>query len=60
MEKREALELARAAGLDKAAREFPEDVLIAALAAATARQGFLPPEHPTAEPWPPMRPKAAP
>lgn len=49
--------LARAigAGLEKAARLFPEDVLAAAQAATTARNAFLPPDDPAAEPWPPMR-----
>ncbi len=47
--------LARAAGLDKALAEFPEDV------AAAAEQGLGNagiihyPTDPTAEPWPPMQ-----
>lgn len=48
--------LARAAGLEKALAEFPEDV------AAAAEQGLgnagriAYPTDPAAEPWPPMRP----
>ena len=46
--------LARAAGLDRALAEFPEDV-----AAAAQAQGFAAdiifPENPASEPWPPMR-----
>ena len=60
MEKREILEMARAAGLEKAAREFPDDVIIAAEAAMKARTGFQPPDINTAEPWPPMRTKVTP
>lgn len=60
MEKSEILTAARAAGLKKAAHEFPDDVVIAANAAALARNNFLPPEEVTAEPWPPMRAKTAP
>ncbi len=47
--------LARAAGLDKALAEFPEDV------AAAAEQGLgnagiiQYPTDPAAEPWPPMK-----
>jgi len=52
----DVLALARQAGLDKAATEFPEDVAAAAEAAAQAQRacagggGQL-----TDEPWPPMR-----
>ena len=46
---------ARQAGLDKAVSEFPDDVLAAAEAAARARGAFESPDHPAAEPWPPMR-----
>ncbi len=48
--------LARAAGLEKALAEFPDDV------AAAAEQGFgnagmiQSPTDQAAEPWPPMRP----
>ena len=56
MEKTDILAVARAAGLDKAVREFRDDVMAAALAAAHARRGFEMPDDPAAEPWPPMRP----
>jgi hypothetical protein len=57
MEKTEILAIARAAGLGKAVRDYREDVIAAALAAAHARSGFDEPRDPAAEPWPPMRPK---
>ena len=60
MERSEILAAARAAGLKKAAHEFPEDVVIAANAALLARSNFLPPDEVTAEPWPPMRAKSTP
>lgn len=47
---------ARRAGLEKAVTEFPQDVLVAAEAAARARGAFSAPDSSTAEPWPPMRP----
>ena len=56
MDKTEILTAARAAGLDKAIRDFRDDVIAAALAAAHARSGFEAPADPAAEPWPPMRP----
>ncbi len=47
--------LAKAAGLDKALAEFPEDVA-AALAQARNTAGAIQyPQDPAAEPWPPMR-----
>jgi hypothetical protein len=55
MDKPDIFALARAAGLDKALREFRDDVIAAALAAEHARSGFDAPADPTAEPWPPMR-----
>ena len=55
MEKTEVLATARAAGLDKAVREFRDDVMAAALAAAHARRGFDLPRDSATEPWPPMR-----
>jgi hypothetical protein len=55
MEERDVLAQARAAGLDKAAGEFPQDVQEAALAARQARKSLRAPEDATAEPWPPMR-----
>ena len=57
MDKADILAFARAAGLDIALRDFPEDVNVAAQAAAQARAAFALPEDPAAEPWPPMRPK---
>lgn len=48
--------LARAAGLDKALAEFPEDVAAAAAQALNNSGAILVPEDPAAEPWPPMRP----
>jgi hypothetical protein len=55
MEDAEVRKLARAAGLDKALRDFPDDVLAAAGAAEKARNDFAPPADSTSEPWPPMR-----
>jgi hypothetical protein len=49
------LTLARQAGLDKAATEFPEDVAAAAEAAAQAQRACAGGGQPTDEPWPPMR-----
>ena len=51
--------LARAAGLDVALREFPEDVAAAAGDARTRRIGFTAPTDARDEPWPPMRPAVA-
>jgi len=47
--------LARHAGLDKALRDFPEDVAAAAEQASRAVANMKPPADPRAEPWPPMR-----
>jgi len=47
--------LARAAGLDKAVRQFPEDVAIAAQSAASARGAAGALDQFAAEPWPPMQ-----
>ena len=49
----DALAMARAAGLDKAVKEFPDCVADAARAAA-ADLADMPPLDGTAEPWPPM------
>jgi hypothetical protein len=47
--------LARAAGLDKALADFPDDVAAAA-AQAMSNAGVVQfPADPAAEPWPPMR-----
>jgi hypothetical protein len=47
--------LARAAGLEKALREFPDDVAAAAAQALNNAGAVHVPTDPTAEPWPPMR-----
>jgi hypothetical protein len=47
--------LARAAGLEKALAEFPEDVAAAAAQALNNAGIIQVPEDPSAEPWPPMR-----
>lgn len=47
--------LARAAGLEKALAEFPEDVAAAAAQALNNAGVIQMPEDPAAEPWPPMR-----
>ena len=51
----DVLALARRAGLDKAATEFPGDVAAAAEAAAQAQRACAGGGQPTDEPWPPMR-----
>ncbi|MDE2006878.1 MAG: hypothetical protein KGI51_09955 [Rhodospirillales bacterium] len=48
--------LAKAAGLDKALAEFPEDVAAAAAQAEATAGAIAVPTDPAAEPWPPMRP----
>ena len=47
--------LARAAGLDKAFKQFPEDVAIAEQSAASARKAAGELNLVAAEPWPPMQ-----
>lgn len=47
--------LARAAGLDRALAEFPEDVAAAAAQALKNAEAIRAPVDPAAEPWPPMR-----
>ena len=47
--------LARAAGLDKALKQFPEDVALAAQSAASARSAAGELNLVAAEPWPPMQ-----
>ena len=47
--------LARAAGLDRALAEFPEDVATAAKQAQGFAADIAFPENPASEPWPPMR-----
>jgi hypothetical protein len=48
--------LARRAGLDKALREFPDDVTAAAEQASGWVAKMQAPSEPRAEPWPPMKP----
>jgi len=47
--------LARAAGLDKALAQFPDDVAAAAAQALNNAGVVRVPTDPAAEPWPPMR-----
>lgn len=47
--------LARRAGLDKALREFPDDVTAAATQAGGSIARMKAPTDPRAEPWPPMK-----
>jgi len=47
--------LARRAGLDKALREFPDDVAAAANQASGSIARMKAPTDPRAEPWPPMQ-----
>ena len=46
---------ARAAGLDKALKQFPEDIAVAAHSAALTRGAVGVLDQAAAEPWPPMR-----
>jgi hypothetical protein len=55
MDKELIAKLARAAGLDKAMAEYPDDVAIAAEQALGHRDAIAWPTDPAAEPWPPMR-----
>lgn len=47
--------LARRAGLDKALKEFPDDVTAAAMQASAGVARMKAPTEPRAEPWPPMK-----
>ncbi|HQT75640.1 MAG: hypothetical protein B7Z80_05715 [Rhodospirillales bacterium 20-64-7] len=47
--------LAKAAGLDRALTDFPDDVQAAAEQALNNKTAVRVPEDPAAEPWPPMR-----
>ncbi|HXT78443.1 MAG TPA: hypothetical protein VN702_02670 [Acetobacteraceae bacterium] len=47
--------LARAAGLEKALAEFPDDIAAAAAQALNNAGAVKVPTDPAAEPWPPMR-----
>jgi len=52
------MELARAAGLEKALQFFPDDVIAAVRLARESCTGFTAPSDPAAEPWPPMSVRA--
>ena len=47
--------LARAAGLEKALAEYPDDIAAAAAQALNNAGAVKVPTNPAAEPWPPMR-----
>lgn len=47
--------LAQRAGLQKALKEFPEDVAAAASQAGNISEKIKPPADVRAEPWPPMK-----
>ncbi len=47
--------LAKAAGLDKALADFPEDIEAAATQALGHAGAVTYPTDPAAEPWPPMK-----
>jgi hypothetical protein len=47
--------LAKAAGLDKALAEFPDDIESAFAQALSHADAVTFPSDPAAEPWPPMR-----
>jgi hypothetical protein len=47
--------LAKAAGLDKALAEFPDDIEAAAAQAMGHAEAVTYPTDPAKEPWPPMR-----
>ena len=51
--------LAHAAGLGKAAKQFPDDVKVAVQSAANARSAMPALDDVVAEPWPPMRMRSA-
>ena len=55
MDKELIAALARAAGLDKALADFPDDVAAAAGQAFANAGKIQAPIDPAAEPWPPMR-----
>ena len=55
-----AMRAATAAGLDKAVKAFPQDLIAAAAAAKAFRDGLGAPPAPSDEPWPPMRVAAVP
>lgn len=47
--------LAKAAGLEKALEQFPDDIALAAAQAMNNTDGVKVPTDPAAEPWPPMQ-----
>lgn len=53
--RRDPLELALAAGLELAVRQFPADVIAASEGAEKARAAMTESVPRTSEPWPPMR-----
>lgn len=55
MDKEMIAALARAAGLEKALAEFPEDVAAAVAQALATSNAVQVPDDPAVEPWPPMR-----
>jgi len=55
MTEQEIEAIARAAGLDKALKEFHDDVSAAAKQAEDLRRALVKPLGPADEPWPPMR-----
>ncbi|MGE0224263.1 MAG: hypothetical protein AB7F35_23090 [Acetobacteraceae bacterium] len=55
MDKELIVALARAAGLDKALADYPDDVMEAAKQALNNADAVQMPTDPAAEPWPPMR-----
>lgn len=58
MERDLIIALAKAAGLEKALAEHPDDVAAAAAQAAETGAVIRVPIDPVVEPWPPMRPGA--
>ena len=55
MDKQLVAALVRAAGLEKALAEFPDDVMAAAEQSLNNAGAVKVPTDPAAEPWPPMR-----
>ena len=55
MDKEMIAALARAAGLEKALAEFPDDVAAAVAQALATSHAVQIPDDPMIEPWPPMR-----
>jgi hypothetical protein len=55
MDKQLVAALVRAAGLEKALAEYPDDVMAAAEQSLNNAGAVKVPTDPTAEPWPPMR-----